>query len=105
MQPRLQGLERPGVALLRQQFAIQAEGRFRTARSRSTTSGKKRSSDLPDLASRETRSPALKARQRNPSHFGSNHQPAPWGRLRLDFASIGTAERIGLMRTPRASAG
>ena len=52
-----------------------------TARKFSSTSGKKRDSDLPDLALISTSPPARKARQRNPSHLGSNCQPGFCGQF------------------------
>ena len=51
------------------------------ARKLSSTSGKKRDRDLPDLALISTSLPARKARQRNPSHLGSNCQPASVGQF------------------------
>ena len=59
------------------------------ARRFSSTSGKKRDSDLPDLALISTSSPARKARQRKPSHLGSNCQPASFGSSVTSLASIG----------------
>ena len=50
-----------------------------TARRFSSTSGKKRDSDFPDLALISTSSPARNARHRNPSHLGSYCQPASLG--------------------------
>ena len=47
-----------------------------------TTSGKKRRKDLPDFPLSSTAPPSLKARQRKPSHFGSNcHRPGSPGRV------------------------
>ena len=44
---------------------------------------------MPDLAWSATSQPALKAKQRNPSHLGSNCQPSPSGNVATDLASIG----------------
>src|SRR4029450_8459687 len=55
-----------------------------------TTSGKYRASGLPDFALRSTSPPARKARQRKPSHFGSNCQPGAVGISVTSFASIGS---------------
>src|SRR6185503_12157621 len=55
-----------------------------------TTSGKYRASGLPDFALRSTSPLARKARQRKPSHFGSNCQPRSVGSSVTSFASIGS---------------
>ena len=60
-----------------------------TARRFSSTSGKKRDSDLPDLALISTSPPARNARHRKPSHLGSNCQPASLGSSVTSLASIG----------------
>ena len=61
-----------------------------SARRFSSTSGKKRESDFPDLALISTSSPARKARQRKPSHLGSYCQPASLGSSLTSLASIGS---------------
>src|SRR4029078_13083105 len=53
-----------------------------------TTSGKYRASGLPDFALRSTSPLARKARQRKPSHFGSNCQPRSVGSPVTRFASL-----------------
>ena len=58
-----------------------------------TMSGKNRASDLPDRPLSSTSAPALNARQRKPSHFGSNCQPGPSGRSATGLASIGATSR------------
>jgi DNA ligase D-like protein (predicted 3'-phosphoesterase) len=60
-----------------------------TARRFSSTSGKKRDSDLPDLALISASPPARNARHRNPSHLGSNCQPDSLGSSVTSFASMG----------------
>ena len=64
-----------------------------------TMSGKKRLSDLPDLALSSTIRPLRKTRQRKPSHLGSNCQPSSRGsastrRASMGFRSVGTLRRI-----------
>ena len=83
MKAHLQGVEGQrsvewrGRALRRARSVLsESERRF------ATTSGKNRDSDLPDFALISTSSPALNARQRNPSHFGSNCQPGSVRQLR-----------------------
>ncbi len=57
-----------------------------------TTSGKKRLKDVPDFPLISTAPASLKARQRKPSHFGSNcHVPGSFGSDSADFASMGAA--------------
>ena len=57
-----------------------------------TTSGKKRLKEVPDFPLSSTAPPSLKAKQRNPSHFGSNcHSPGSFGSDSADLASIGAA--------------
>ena len=65
-----------------------------------TTSGKNRDSDLPDFALISTSSPDLNARQRNPSHLGSNCQPGPSAASRHVRASIGSSDK-GTPSKPR----
>ena len=57
-------------------------------------SGKCRVNGLPDLARKSTLLFALKARQRKPSHFGSNCQPPSSGILSTDLASIDSVSRL-----------
>ena len=64
-----------------------------------TTSGKNRDRDLPDFALISASSPDLNARQRNPSHLGSNCQPGPSGSFEAVRASIGWSDK----GTPRNS--
>ena len=52
-----------------------------TSRNPATISGKYRASGLPLLARRSTSTPERNARQRKPSHFGSNCQPGSAGKL------------------------
>ena len=76
-----------------------------TSSSVATTSGKKRPSDVPDFPLISTAPPSLKARQRKPSHFGSNcHFPGSFGSDSADFASMGAAAaRINQRPRRRAS--
>ena len=68
-----------------------------------TTSGKKRLKDLPDFPLSSTAPPSLKARQRKPSHFGSNcHRPGSSGRVSADLASIGKVSS-GRAKAPAVS--
>ena len=104
MKSHLQGVERQrfrrwgGRALRRARSALrESERRF------ATTFGKNRDSDLPDFALISTSSPALNARQRNPSHLGSNCQPGPSGGFRrsglpLDGATMEGRANPGLLR-------
>ena len=63
-----------------------------TPSSVATTSGKKRPKDVPDFPLISTALPCLKARQRKPSHFGSNcHSSGSFGSASADLASIGPA--------------
>ena len=72
-----------------------------TSSSVATTSGKKRLSDVPDFPLSSTAPPSLKARQRKPSHFGSNcHFPGSFGSDSADFASMGAARSARINQRP-----
>jgi hypothetical protein len=55
----------------------------------STRSGKYRASGFPAFDIRSTFAPSRKARQRNPSHFGSYRHSLPSGSSSTSFASMG----------------
>ena len=65
-----------------------------TSSSVATTSGKKRLKEAPDFPLSSTEPASLNARQRKPSHFGSNcHSPDSSGSDSADLASIGAVSR------------
>ena len=106
MKAHLQGVERRRSVDGKDEFSVEDEG-ARGKRSKvRTTSGKNRDRDFPDFALISTASPDLNARQRNPSHFGSNCQPGPFGSFGAILASIGSSDngtpsKSGLQRAPR----
>src|SRR5688572_5079787 len=89
MQTHLQRIEGKRAINGDDQFAIQHKCLRRDGTQISSTSGKKRDSDLPDLALISTSPPARNARHRKPSHLGSNCQPTFFGSSVTSLASIG----------------
>ena len=81
MQAHLQRVEGEPAIDGDDQFAIQHKCLRREGAQIFQHFGKKRDSDLPDLALISTSPPARNARQRKPSHLGSNCQPASCGQL------------------------
>ena len=79
MKPHLQGVERRCSSTGRTSSPSSTKVLGESDRRFATTSGKNRDSDLPDFALISTSSPDLNARQRNPSHLGSNCQPGAFG--------------------------
>src|SRR5690348_11892831 len=70
----------------------------------SATSGKYRASGLPDFDVSVTSSPSRRARQRKPSHLGSNCQPLPAGSSAARSASIGAGTEFVFVTHRQSSA-
>src|SRR5256885_4949471 len=77
-----------------------------SALSAATSSGKKRVSVCALFDWSTTRSPSRKARQRKPSHFGSNDHSSPGGSASTESASIGAyGGRTGRSSVGKSTAG
>ena len=94
MQAQLQRVERQRVADRDDQLAVEQELlRLQLPRASRRLRGNSAPSGLPDLDVSVTSSPSRRARQRKPSHLGSNCQPSPSGSSAASNASIGAGRR------------
>ncbi len=97
MKAELQRVERQRVADRDDQLAVEQEVPFLYRQQhRRPPRGSSGASGLPDFEVSVTSSPRRRARQRKPSHLGSNCQPSPSGSSAASSASIGASDVVAL---------